>query len=612
VTLFADLDDSHHDTVRVLRMTFDYLDFELTVGLGRRGEYPVGVTSAPAGDARGIFRLDPASDDFQAILHRLEGGDTDDEFLMDLGRRLFDGIFAGDIATIFRASLGQARGQRKGLRVRLCLEPPELAALPWEYLYDASEDRFLSISPETPLVRYVPMYGSARPIATSLPLRVLVVIANPRDVTPLDVEQEREIIEEALTEVSQRLVHLQFVDRAVVAEINQAMRDFRPHVFHFIGHGQYRNNEASVILEDNDGHAYPVGERAFREFFQGISDTRLVVLNACQTATTSSTKPLAGISSRILQRRLPAVVAMQYPISDSAAIVFSREFYRSLALGYPVDAAISEARKGIFQEIGYKVRDWGIPVLFLRAQDGKLFELELPPSPPPPTIDLPPLVKLFFNLLIGVILTFIFDGRVSLACVSPHVTASSLAVVLLLLFHLVWRYLGPVIRGFGGPIEVAGIVTLPIRALALLIDALHPRRLPNWALWVLTTVLFLAAVILNLSPLSPFRTRDTPPIIENFVVRYTDGQTETFSAGRLVEVSAYTPVLIEATISDSDDVSCAWSTVKGTQQPAKGCAMRYSPPLEGNRDALSVLVQSPCAAQQTFAGLSTEVIQIGP
>ncbi len=563
------------------------------------------------------MRLDPTDDDLQAALRRLEAGDTDEAFLVGFGRRLFDGIFAGDIATIFRASLGQARGQGKGLRVRLCLEPPELAALPWEYMYDTSQYGFLSISPETPLVRYVSMLGAARPIAVGLPLRVLVVIANPRGVIPLDVERERNIIEAALTGVSQGLVQLQFMDRTIVANIIQAMRSFRPHVFHFIGHGQYKGDEACVVLEDNNGHAHPVGERVFREFFLGTPDTRLVVLNACQTATTLSTKPLAGMSARILQRKLPAVVAMQYPISDSAATAFSREFYRSLALGYPVDAAISEARRGIFLEMGSGARDWAAPVLFLRAKDGHLFEIEpLPPPPPPSTPPTLPTIaqsaKLFFNLVIGVILTLVLNGRVSLACMPPHVTASSLAVILLLLFHLVWRYIGPVLNGFNGSIKVAGIITAPIRMLTSLIDALHPQGLPGWALWASTIILFSVAGILNLSPLSPFRIRDACPIIQNFVVRYADGHTETISAGGLVKVSAYTHVLIEAAVSDSNDVSCAWSTAKGTQRPAKGCAVRYSPPLEGNRDATSVLVQSPCAAQQTFVGLSIEVIKAGP
>ncbi|MBC7250860.1 MAG: CHAT domain-containing protein [Anaerolineae bacterium] len=354
----------------------EYETFELLVGRKIADGYPVTITHAPAGDANGLCQLDPTADDLRAALDRIESGYTTERFLVSFGRRLFDGLFAAEITTLFRASLGQARGQGKGLRVRLRIEPPELATLPWEYLYDAGEDCFLAISPEMPLVRYVPMPHPSRPITVSPPLRVLVVISHPRDTLPLDVEQEKSIIEQALRDwVHQGLVQLRFIERAVVAEISQAMRSFRPHVFHFIGHGQFRDDEAGVVLEDDDGYARWVGARAFREVFLGIPDTRLAVLNACQTAIIPSAKSLAGLAPRILQRHLAAVVAMQYPISDDAALIFSREFYRSLALGYPVDMAISEARKGIFLEMGGDVRDWGTPVLFLRAQDGRLFEV---------------------------------------------------------------------------------------------------------------------------------------------------------------------------------------------------------------------------------------------
>ena len=37
---------------------------------------------------------------------------------------------------------------------------------------------------------------------------------------------------------------------------------------------------------------------------------------------------------------------------DTAAIVFARELYRSLAAGLPVDEAVSAARRGIYVEIG--------------------------------------------------------------------------------------------------------------------------------------------------------------------------------------------------------------------------------------------------------------------
>jgi len=133
--------------------------------------------------------------------------------------------------------------------------------LPWEYLYDPQEDCFLAISPETPLVRYVPMPHSSRPTAVSPPLRVLVVISNPIDFIPLDVEQERGIIQQALHDwLSQGLIQLHVLERAVVAEISRAMRSFRPHDFHFTGRSQYRGEKARVILEDDEACARLMGE----------------------------------------------------------------------------------------------------------------------------------------------------------------------------------------------------------------------------------------------------------------------------------------------------------------------------------------------------------------
>jgi formylglycine-generating enzyme required for sulfatase activity len=353
-----------------------YEAFDLLIGSGTIEGYSITITRAPAGDASGLCRLDPASSNLQAAWLRLETGDADETFLTDLGRFLFDTLFTEDIAAAYRSSLGLARGQNKGLRVRLRFEPPELAALPWEYVFDPDEDRFLAISPETPLVRYVPMRGATRPTAVSPPLRVLVVISSPSDADSLDVAQEKGIIQDALRpRVEQGLVELRLLEQGLVAEISQAMRDFRPHIFHFVGHGQFEDDEAYVLLEDEGGHALPMTDVAFREFFLGVPEARVAVLNACQTATTSSAQPLAGLAPRILQRDLSAVIAMQYPMPDHAALVFSREFYRSLATGYPVDAAVAEARKGIFLEVGGEAGDWGIPVLFLRAQDGQLFDM---------------------------------------------------------------------------------------------------------------------------------------------------------------------------------------------------------------------------------------------
>jgi len=87
------------------------------------------------------------------------------------------------------------------------------------------------------------------------------------------------------------------------------------------------------------------------------------------------------------------VVAMQFPIADEDAIRFSKGFYESLAAGEPVDVAVSEGRRALYF-IHRHALDWAAPVLFLRARDGRIFNLPRRPEPPAalpaPDLDAPP------------------------------------------------------------------------------------------------------------------------------------------------------------------------------------------------------------------------------
>lgn len=208
-----------------------YETFELLVGAKTPSGYPVTIIDSPAGDGEALCVLENDWE-LQNALQALEYGEADDGFLVELGSFLFDELFVGEVATLYHTSLGMVRSQGKRLRVRLRLTPPELAALPWEYLYDLQEDAFLAISLETALVRYVPVRLPVRPTTISPPLRVLVVISNPKDVLPLDVDREMTILQDALAEgIEQGRVRLEVLERAVVANIGQAMRRFQPTSF---------------------------------------------------------------------------------------------------------------------------------------------------------------------------------------------------------------------------------------------------------------------------------------------------------------------------------------------------------------------------------------------
>src|SRR5262249_39355584 len=101
--------------------------------------------------------------------------------------------------------------------------------------------------------------------------------------------------------------------------------------------------------------------------------TRLAVLNACEGARSGTSDPFAGTAQSLIQQGLPAVVAMQFEITDDAAIIFARELYAAIADGYPLEAALAEAR-GAIRDAG-NLTEWGTPVLYSRAPAGPLFSL---------------------------------------------------------------------------------------------------------------------------------------------------------------------------------------------------------------------------------------------
>ena len=104
----------------------------------------------------------------------------------------------------------------------------------------------------------------------------------------------------------------------------------------------------------------------------GRGSLRLAVLNACEAGQSSAHDPLAGVATSLMEFDVPAVVAMQFAITDEGALVFADEFYGALASGYSVDAAVTQGRRALAANSEV---EWGTPVLFTRVKDGRLFDV---------------------------------------------------------------------------------------------------------------------------------------------------------------------------------------------------------------------------------------------
>lgn len=84
-----------------------------------------------------------------------------EEPLRLVGQQLFEALFTGHVHGAYRASLGAAQQQQKHLGVVLRIVEPELAALPWEALFDPETGEYLCRS--EPLIRHVDVPYTAAP-----------------------------------------------------------------------------------------------------------------------------------------------------------------------------------------------------------------------------------------------------------------------------------------------------------------------------------------------------------------------------------------------------------------------------------------------------------------
>jgi hypothetical protein len=366
----------------------DYLDFEVAIGSGKGRDYPIAVVRSPGGEARETMRfpydeaaLEKRLKDLQtALLHSGAASSRsalpEAHTVQGFGQDLFDALLTGEARSCYDVSLSEAIRQGKGLRFKLRIQPPELAALPWEFLYNPRQAEYVCLSRNTPLVRYLELPQPTPPLTVTLPLRILGTIASPSDLVPLDTAREKQRVEKALNALRARgRVDLTWLVGQTWRDLQRAMRGGPWHIFHFVGHGGFDPNmgEGFVVLADERGRSHHLSAPSLSRLLADHSPLRLALLNSCQGARGDERNVFSSTAANLVRRGIPAVLATQYEITDEAAIEFSRTFYETLVGGTPVDAAVAEARKAVSLAVTNSV-EWGAPVLYMRSSDGVLWE----------------------------------------------------------------------------------------------------------------------------------------------------------------------------------------------------------------------------------------------
>jgi hypothetical protein len=360
-----------------------YFNFDLIVE--RVGEkYRARVFDSPAGQASADFDIPFSELELENFVLRMgrprvgvrRVDSSEMEAVKQCGERLFRAVFADDVYACFLRSRDAALEEENGLRVRLRIDVPEFHDYPWEFLYNAHLNQFLALSKDTPVVRYLELPYPVQPLMVQTPLNILVMISSPDGFPKLNVEDEWKKLSNSLGPLIGRgLVTLERLKKPTLSTLQQHLRRGEYHIFHYIGHGTFSEHkqDGMLLLEEETGQGRPVSGQYLGTVLHDHRSLRLVVLNACEGARTSPEDPYAGVAQTLVLQGIPAVIAMQFEIVESAAITFAQEFYGAVADGFPVDAAVSEARKAIFAT-GNDV-EWGTPVLYMRTPQGVIFEI---------------------------------------------------------------------------------------------------------------------------------------------------------------------------------------------------------------------------------------------
>jgi len=373
-----------------------YRDFNIEMtDLKEDGTYQVRVIGQTPGGEMSAAQAETATYNNQSLsglLTKLDRRRITKDELISLGEQLADLLLPGRVRALFQDSL-KALEASEALRLRLSISPLALAALPWEYSYlqrtpgEKVENDFLVLQPKISITRYETIGSTLEPLEDREKIQIVVALAAPIDQPELNLDADENAIKTALDALKEKAPNVE------TAVLEHATRDGLlkstpgADIFQFGGHGVFEGSELTddgkllmkgkILLENEGGDSDPFDSAQLAAIL-AKAGVRLVLLGACNSAARDEGGAWSGVAPALTRQNIPAVVAMQYKVRDKNAAPFLFYVYMRVLGGYTIDEAVAEARLALYTQSGLEDRDWGVPVIYLRNQDGVLFPLPKP------------------------------------------------------------------------------------------------------------------------------------------------------------------------------------------------------------------------------------------
>ena len=280
-----------------------------------------------------------------------------------------------------------------GVRLVLDIEPLKLRRLRWEQI--GSSPFYPGRHPKCSVVRC--RLKKAAVLMRDSPVRILIAIGSRPGDAAVQAKSELQALIKALRGLPNAVRLLILIrptrdgrvqdeervrKRREVKSLTDHFKDFRPHIFHFIGHGSINplNGQTYLLLYNPlTGNVPWTLDDMVTDL--GANVPPFVFLNACHTvdadpqvATTEGDARQAAwsVSETFIDVvNCRAVLGMHGAVRGDTAGLFGAAFYQALIVeGKDIDDAVTEARIKVDQSRGVdaaRVWDWTLPYLRRRV-----------------------------------------------------------------------------------------------------------------------------------------------------------------------------------------------------------------------------------------------------
>ena len=160
--------------------------------------------------------------------------------LQEMGSRLFSLVIRGRARDLFFIATGEQRVQRDSLPLEIIAEDYQVAAWPWEYMFNPEEKRFIS-QDFHPISRNIfSISGPREQGALDKGLRILVIVGVLPDDNNVKPDEEISVITEVFRQyLGDECFDIDVIPAEHYQRLNNTLKTIKYDIVHYVGHAGF-------------------------------------------------------------------------------------------------------------------------------------------------------------------------------------------------------------------------------------------------------------------------------------------------------------------------------------------------------------------------------------